>query len=150
MRAMTALFLALAATSAFGAEVYTWRDAGGNTHFSDTPPPGVAAKKMRGGTSEDAQPPAQAAPRRSLADQEMEFRKRKADAEAAQAKADKEKSEAEESKRNCEQSRNQLQALESGQRMSRINAEGETIFMEDDARVQEIERARKAVQSWCK
>lgn len=144
------LFLALTATWAFSAEVYTWRDAGGKIHYSDSPPPGVEAKKMRGGTSEDTQPPAQAAPRRSLADQEMEFRKRKTEAEAAQAKADKEKSEAEESKRNCEQSRNQLQALESGQRMSRYNAQGETVVMDDDTRVQEIEKARKAVQSWCK
>lgn len=148
MRATAALFLALIATAALGAEVYTWRDAGGKVHYSDTPPAGVDAKKMRGGASTDSSTPA--ASRRSLADQEMEFRKRRSEAEAAQAKAEKEKSEAEESKRNCEQAKSQLQALESGQRMSRPNAQGETVVMDDEVRAQEIERTRKAVQSWCK
>lgn len=148
MRATAALFLALIAAAALGAEVYTWRDASGKVHYSDTPPAGVDAKKMRGGVPADAATPA--ASRRSFADQEVEFRKRRSDAEAAQAKAEKEKTEAEESKRNCEQAKIQLQGLETGRRMFKLNAQGETVVMDDETQAQEIERTRKAVQSWCK
>ena len=44
----------------------------------------------------------------------------------------------------------QLQALESGQRMSRVNEAGENIPLDDEMRAQETEQARKSVQSWCK
>jgi hypothetical protein len=80
----------------------------------------------------------------------MEFRKRKAESDKSQAKAEQERKDAEEGKRNCEDARNQLNALESGQRMSRVDASGERIPLDDEMRAQEIEKARKSVQSWCK
>lgn len=150
MRTTAALFMALMAAAALGAEVYTWRDADGKVHYSDTPPAGADVKKLRGGVQVNTAPPAQAAPRRGLADQEMEFRKRKTDTEAAQAKAEKEKTEVEEGRRNCEQARAQLQSLETGRRISRLNAQGETVVLDDDMRTQETERTKKAVQTWCK
>lgn len=47
MRApLVLLMLALAAGGA-GAELYSWKDAAGKTHYSDTPPPGNAdARKL--------------------------------------------------------------------------------------------------------
>jgi hypothetical protein len=148
MRAIALFILALMWTAA-SAQVYTWRDASGKTHYSDTPPPGVDAKKMRPG----AQPGAASSgntPVRSTAEQDMEFRKRQTEAEKARAKADQEKGDAEDGKRNCEDARKQLNALESGQRMSRLNEAGESIPLDDEMRAQEIEKARKSVQSWCK
>jgi len=148
MRAITLFILALVWTAAT-AQVYTWRDASGKIHYSDTPPPGVDAKKMRPG----AQPGAASSgstPVRSTAEQDMEFRKRQTEAEKARAKADQEKGDAEEGKRNCEDARKQLNALEAGQRMSRLNEAGESIPLDDEMRAQEIEKARKSVQSWCK
>ena len=148
MRAITLLILACVWTAA-SAQVYTWRDASGNIHYSDTPPPGVDARKMRPGVQSDTAPDT-TAPSRSMAEQEMGFRKRQAEAEKARAKAEQEKKEAEESRRSCEESRKQLQALESGQRISRINEAGELVNLDDEMRAQEIDRARKSVQSWCK
>lgn len=104
---------------------------------------------MRGGTQAGT-PSVSGTPVRNIAEQDMEFRKRRAEAEKTQAKSEQEKKDSEESKRNCEQARNQLNALESGQRMSRINESGEQIPLDDEMRAQEIERARKSVQSWCK
>lgn len=147
MRAVILLVLA-SLWGVVAAQVYTWRDASGKTHYSDTPPPGVDAKKMRAGTSTDSAGSAAAA--RGIAEQDMEFRKRKAEADKTQAKAEQERKEAQEGKLNCEEARNQLGALESGQRMSRINDRGEHIPLDDEMRMQEIEKARKAVQSWCK
>lgn len=148
MRTLSLLMLALI-WSAASAQVYTWRDADGKIYYSDTPPPGVDAKKMRAGSQANAAP-ASGTPSRSVAEQEMEFRKRKAEADKARTKDEKDKQDAEESKRNCEQARNQLNALESGQRMNRVDVTGERIPLDDEMRAQEIERAKKAVQSWCK
>lgn len=148
MRAIILLFLACACTAA-SAQVYTWRDASGNVHFSDTPPPGVDAKRIRAGAQSGATPPSGSAGR-SIAEQEMEFRKRQAEAEKSRTKAEQDQKEAEESKRNCADARKQLSALESGQRMSRFNEAGEAIPLDDNMRAQEIEKARNAVQSWCK
>ncbi len=148
MRTLSLLILACL-WSAASAQVYTWRDADGKIYYSDTPPPGVDAKKMRAGSQVNAAP-ASGTPSRSLAEKDMEFRKRKTEADQARAKEDKDKQDAEESKRNCEQARNQLNALESGQRINRIDASGERIPLDDEMRAQEIERMKKTVQSWCK
>ena len=148
MRAITLFILALVWTAA-SAQVYTWRDASGKTHYSDTPPPGVDAKKMRPGAQPGAAPSG-GTPVRSTAEQDMDFRKRQTEADKARAKADQEKGDAEDGKRNCEDARKQLNALESGQRMSRLNEAGESIPLDDEMRAQEIEKARKSVQSWCK
>jgi hypothetical protein len=148
MRAIILLILACLWTVA-SAQVYTWRDASGKVHYSDTPPPGVDAKKMRAGGQSDSAP-ASGAAGRSLAEQEAEFRKRQADAEKARSKAEQDRTTAEDNKRNCEDARSQLNALESGQRMSRVDASGERVPLDDEMREQEIERARKSVQSWCK
>lgn len=148
MRAIVLLILACLATAA-SAQVYMWRDASGKVHYSDTPPPGVDAKKMRAGGPSDSAP-ASGAAGRSLAEQEAEFRKRQAEAEKTRSKAEQERATAEDNKRNCEDARNQLNALESGQRMSRIDSTGERIPLDDEMRAQEIERAKKSVESWCK
>lgn len=148
MRAIILLILACLWTVA-SAQVYTWRDASGKVHYSETPPPGVDAKKMRAGGQSDSAP-ASGAAGRSLAEQEAEFRKRQADAEKARSKAEQDRTTAEDNKRNCEDARSQLNALESGQRMSRVDASGERVPLDDEMREQEIERARKSVQSWCK
>lgn len=148
MRAITLLILACVWTAA-SAQVYTWRDASGKIHYSDTPPPGVDARKMRAGAQTGSTSPS-GAPARSVAEQDMEFRKRQTEADKARAKAEQERSDAEDSKRNCEDAKKQLNALESGQRMGRLNEAGEQIPLDDEMRAQEIDKARKSVQSWCK
>ena len=148
MRIIIPLILACLWTVA-SAQVYSWRDADGKMHYSDKPPPGVDAKKLRSGAQSGAGTPSSGATR-SLAEQDLEFRKRQADAEKARAKAEQETKDAAENKRNCEQAKLELSALESGQRMSRLNEKGESIPLDDDMRAQEIDKARKSVQSWCK
>lgn len=146
MRALIFILLACLCSAA-SAEIYTWRDASGKVHYSDKPPAGLDARTVRGAPA--AGPSAEGASR-SLAEREMDFRKRRDEAAKAQAKAETDKREAEESRRNCEQAKRQLQALESGQRMSRINAAGERVPLDDAMRAQEIESTRRSVESWCK
>jgi len=148
MHAIAGLLLAMLAALAWGGEIYTWKDASGKIHYSDTPPAGTETQMMRGGVQAGGTP--SSAPSKSVAEQNMEFRKRKQESDKARAKADKERSDSEEARSNCEQAKRQLQALESGQRMSRVNEAGENIPMDDEARAREIDQTRKSVQSWCK
>jgi hypothetical protein len=168
MQKTAALFLVLAATAAMAGEIYMWKDSSGRVHYSDTPPPGQSnaravrsspdpAPKPAPAASQAAQPgtaaPAgqAAAPKqKSIAEQDLEFRQRRAQADEARAKAEKEQAAAEEKRRSCESARNQLAALESGQRIARFNEKGEREFLEDAQRATEVERMRKVVADACK
>jgi hypothetical protein len=162
MRLGAALLLVLAAgANAADGEIYTWKDKDGRTHYADNPPSGNTPARTLSGRSTDkpasaaasgGDTPAAVAPRSapSAAEQELEFRKRRAESAENQAKAEKAKAEAEEKRRNCERARNQLAALESGQRVARFNDKGEREFLDDAQRAQEVEAARKSAETWCK
>ena len=86
-------------------------------------------------------------------DSELEARKRKQQAEQAtqeqaKAQADKDRQAARKAE-NCTRARNQLAALDSGQRMARANAKGEREMLDDKARADEAQRARDQVASNC-
>ncbi len=146
MRLPALLLFALFTSAAAAADIYTWKDKQGQVHYSDNPPPAPTSVR----TLDQSAPPPAAAQRSSVADQELEFRKRRAAASEAQAKADQEKAAAAEKRRNCEVARGQLTALESGQRIVRTRTDGEREYLDDAQRTAEITRARKAVSDWCK
>jgi hypothetical protein len=50
---------------------------------------------------------------------------------------------------NCERAQESLRTLESGQRISRVDAKGERYFLEDAQIQQEAARARQLVQQNC-
>ena len=52
--------------------------------------------------------------------------------------------------RECTENRAQLTALENGQRMHRLNENGERVFLDDDERAAAIERTRRAVEKLCR
>ena len=52
-------------------------------------------------------------------------------------------------RQNCIRSRESVQMLESGVRISRVNAKGEKEVLDDKGRAEEMERAKKAVKDWC-
>lgn len=172
MKHGSALFSALAVTVALSAgssahadQIYSWRDASGRVHYSDLPPPAsvakVKAKDVGGGapatdaaapgttdkTTDKSAAPAKA---KTLADKELEFKKRQVDNATAKAKAEKEQTAAEQKRRDCERAKSHLTDLESGRRMAITNADGERGFMEDDQRAQELQDTRRAISSVCK
>jgi len=155
-RTIIGVCLAASALAALAGDIYTWRDAEGRVHFSDVPPTGKEeAKKIRGSVpnttpavpaaSTDAKP----ASKPSLADKDLEFRRRHAESQEVSDKAAKEKAVAERKAADCQSARNQLRALESGQRVSRFNDKGEAIPMDDSQRQAEIERNRQFVEKAC-
>lgn len=140
------LFLALPATG----QIYEWRDAEGGLNYSDQAPTGVAARLIRPGRSPSAaEETAEASQPPSLEERELEFRERRAEAAAAQARAEQERQQAEERERMCTQARNQLAALQSGQRITRFNERGEREFLDDVERAVEITRAQDYVDANC-
>lgn len=154
------------------ADVYKYRDASGRIIYSDSPPPkGRGAEKLpavptptpspatrptEGGGGGDAaerstaQDAAKSAAPKTLAERELESRKRR---EAEQEKAKKAEQEAQQAamrKQNCDAAQRQIAAIESGQRLARFNEKGEREFLDDAARARELDGARKAAADWCK
>jgi hypothetical protein len=142
-----------------GAQIYKWKDASGKTVISDKPPPGqlpVVPKQEDSAAAEPADPavkPApveQAAPAQpSLADREMEFRKRQKEAQENAEKAEKEAAAAARKEENCRAARGQLQSLESGERIALRNEKGERYLMDNAQRAQEVEKTRQFIDEQC-
>jgi hypothetical protein len=151
MRQLVALIASLSVCAAVSAgEIYSWKDKDGRINYSDVPPPAPNQSRTMGSTESTRPARAEGATQRSPADLEVEFRKREAQKNEAAAKEQKKLAEAEGDRANCEQARNALSGLESGQRIARFNAAGEREYLDDAQIAAEIERARKAVASWCK
>lgn len=154
MRLQLTIFMLLATTATAHAGVTKWVDSDGKVQYSDQPPPAtVKSQKTLNIKTSPSVPKATSGSNgegRSIAEKELEFRKRQVKAEETAAKEVKDQEEAKRAKANCEQSRQQLQALQEGQRISKLDEKGERVFMEDSDRPQAINEAKQAVDSWCK
>ena len=144
--ASTALFCAFVASPAI-AQIYQWKDANGKTIISDTPPPGHVKQQRKIETNAAA--PAATAPQKSLAEQDLEFRKRQKDAQDKAAKEEKEQKAETEKKEQCANMRRSLQALESGVRIARYDDNGERSFLGDEQRQEEIAKTRQSMDANC-
>ncbi len=147
---------------------WAWRDASGRMVFSDQPPPkSVAAKDIvrqpaaqpprplpteepRGeATAERAATPAAAPRAPSIADREIEARRRQQQLAEAEKKAANEEARKAKLAESCERLRGYLKALEGGFRIARVNAEGRQEFLDAPARSAEIERTRGEIAQQC-
>ncbi|MDH3320783.1 MAG: DUF4124 domain-containing protein [Betaproteobacteria bacterium] len=155
------LTMMLAFAAAASAQLYRWVDKDGRVHYTATPPPpGVTSRTLR---TPSAAPPTSApddtakdaagteARKGPLtpAEQEQEFRKRQLEAQKAREKEALAAKDAETKQQNCARAQEALATLESGQRVSRTNAQGERYYLDDEARAREADAARQAVRDWC-
>ena len=169
MRTLIATLLAaLAVACSFAhAQAYRWVDKDGKVRYGDIPPPGVKATPMKspsggaapvpgpgagggaGGAGKDAA--AKDAKKGPLtpAEQEQAYRERQLKAKEAKEKADKEQFRLEQNKQACASAQESLRALERGGRIATINAQGETVYLEDSARAVRIAQAQKSVSENC-
>lgn len=144
----------LALSFGVSADVYRWVDKDGRVHYSDQPPPpGARQEKELQGVPRAPGAPAEAgaesAAPPTLQEREAEFRRRQVEQAEKTAQEQRAQEEAASRQRNCEQARNQLVALRSGQRVARFNEQGEREYLGDEQIAQEIVRAEKAVSDWC-
>jgi Domain of unknown function (DUF4124) len=138
---------------AFGAvaQQYKWVDKDGKVQYGDTPPPGVKPTPLKPPPGPSQAPPAAAKKDAEKAlSPEAAFRKRQQEAKDNDDKAAKERADAESKRTNCEAAQATLRQMQSGQRMSTMNAAGERVFIDDEQRARETERAQKSVTEWCK
>ena len=158
---LLALVVALGHSSVLAQGIWKWRDKDGRVQVSDRPPPVEIAEKdilqrphgARLPTQATAASDAASMPEGPRVDPTLEAKKTKQQAD--QAAAEKAKKDAETTKRNqakletCQRARNQLAALESGQRVGRMNEKGEREILDDAGRAAEIARTRQVADSAC-
>lgn len=155
--------LAVALAAAFiappAAAQWKWRDKTGVVQYSDLPPPAgtadadilqrpaPAAERRAAPEAAAASAPllvpraaeAASAPKPSKADEEAAARKKAEDQRQAEIRLD-----------NCSRATAAMRALKDGQRMSRINAQGQREFLDDKARAEETQRSQRVIDEDCK
>jgi hypothetical protein len=144
---LIASLLALVVTTPIQAQVYKWKDAKGHTVISDTPQPGSGKPVVRPADGTPAATPPGAP--LSAADQELELKKRQQAQQEAAAKAAQEKTQADNKQANCERVQKNKTMLESGQRMRTVGPDGKPVYIDDQQRQQEIDRANKTLADNC-
>lgn len=171
VRRTLAVAIALAALTALPAAAqWVWKDSNGRFVYSDrsppsdvkpeqivrqpsvqvlapTPGPASAAGQPSAAGSGDAK--AQASGPKSIAEREMEFRKRQQERADSERKAQEDQQKSVAKAAECERARGYLKGLEDGQRVIRTDASGNREYLDDAQREAEIERTRKMVQSLC-
>jgi len=149
---------------------YTWKDAKGQLHASDQPPPREIPDKdvirrpaAQRATTTTATPAATTAsagasavpggrplPASAPVDPELQQRRAKAEQEAkAKAQAEEQRQAAVRAQ-NCQRAREHLATLDSGSRLVRLNAQGERIVVDDNARAREAAQARGVIATECR
>ena len=138
-------------------DMYKWTDAEGKVHYSDQPPPpnvkqqpSKVKPRIPAATAAPEAAGAPAAAPKTTAEQDAEFNRRRMEAAEREAAEKKAASEAAEKKKNCEQAKAQVAGMRSGTRISRYDDKGERTYLSDAEIAQEIARAQKAADSWCR
>ncbi|MCB1886817.1 MAG: DUF4124 domain-containing protein [Rhodocyclaceae bacterium] len=146
-RATLAVCLLIAAGLA-GAQVHMWKDAEGRTHYSDIPPPDIDARKL---DIKVAPPQGNASSGgRSVSEMNESFEQRRSEREDAEAKAADEAAQKAKLERQCLDAGRRLEALNSGQRVARLNDAGEREFLTDDQRKEEADHLKALMAERCK
>lgn len=161
--AMLAVGLLLAAEVA---AQWAWKDDNGRLVFSDRPPPSSIkpeqiVRQPGGGSAQPALRSGEELPRdagkadaskagpRTLAEREMEFRKRQSERAEADKKAAEQQQLAQRRQQECERSRGYLRALEDGVRITRTDGQGNREFLDDNQRNAEMARVREMIARDC-
>jgi Domain of unknown function (DUF4124) len=147
------LFLLLAGT--VNADVYKWVDKDGKVQYSDQPPLSGDAKKMKRkskDSTETSSPASNSAakPAASVADQELEYRKRKAEKEETEKKQQSEADTAKQNKQYCASLKGDLRSHSDGTRLVRYNEKGERTFLDDKERADSKVKLEERIAKECK
>ena len=156
---------------------WIWKDENGRTVASDQPPPKsvplshiVKSPRARGtndaavdanapvkdGDSKDADKKdgkvdaVKADAPKSLADRDLDYKKRQKDAAEAEQKQQADATKAKAMQENCTAMRGNMAALQAGGRTARVNEKGERYYLDDAQRQGEVEKTRGQIEQFCK
>ena len=131
-------------SSMLPAEMYKWVDEDGNTHYTQSPPPG-------GIQGETIKPPPRINPEH--ANKQLENRKKllnnlQSERNKSKQAEMKKKQEEEQKKANCEQARAHFASMERP-RVNQIAEDGTRTVMPEEQRLADLKAAREKVQEYC-
>lgn len=145
------------------AQVYTWKDANGRTHFSDQPPADIEVKPARGNFvppqasevpktsgSAAASTDTKASGPKSWEEKDREFTKRQQEKAEAEAKAKKEQEAKAQKAQYCSSLRSNLAMLERGGRVATPDAKGEPNYLSESQVKGEADKIRAILAKDCK
>lgn len=151
--AVAALTLALLTPLTFAQ--YVWTDEKGVRQFSDTPPPATvpqhrilkqpaaAAQREPAAAAATAGAPASAKTPLSTAERNADFNKRRMEQAELEKKTAQEAERKAVQAKNCERIRDFSRQLQSGERIARVDSNGERAFLSDDQRAKELREAQR-------
>ena len=175
IRATIAVAIVLAGFASTPSEAqWAWKDGNGRLVYSDRPPPSdikpanvvrqpntqaLANPAPASGPLDDSGKPSDAknseaknptpgAPK-TVAEREMEFRKRQQERADSDKKAAEEQTKSATKTAECDRARGYMKSLEEGVRITRTDALGNREFLDDAQRAAEADRTRKIIQSTC-
>lgn len=128
------------------AQVYKWVDEKGVTHYGERPPQGKKAQEVEQRLANPGAAPGTAA-QPGWKEQELEFRRRRIEAEQAEAK---QKREQEALRRDCNQARDQLAQMKAARGLYRLDEKGERVFQSDEQRNATIARLERSIAEYCR
>lgn len=126
------------------AQVYKWQDEKGETHYSQTPPPGVPADRLQLGGS----PGHAGRPDPGLKERLEAFDKRRQQDQEAQAKRAEAAQQTELKKKNCASARSNLQTLQSRGQIKLKEGDAYRVLSEEE-RQAKIAEAQKQIDTYC-
>jgi hypothetical protein len=144
---------------------WQWLDKDGRKVFSDQAPPadvparniirqpgvkGPVAAEPGAAAASQAAKPTPAAPKLSGKDQELQEKRKQAEAAEAEKKKAHEEEVAKVRAENCERARLSKASFDSGARIARTNAKGEREYLDDATRAAETKRLAVIIANDCK
>jgi len=149
VKPMIGVVLALLSGGAYG-QLYKCVDKAGKVEYASVCPPGTK-QEATGIRNAPSASPGVAAPPKSFAERDAEFRKRQIEQQEALARQEKKSEEDAQRQRACDLARSYLKSLQSGARIARADPDtGERVFLEDKDYPKEIADAQRAVDANCK
>lgn len=140
---LTAFLTAISVSAV--AQIYEWKDEKGRTVLSDVPPAGKNTT-----IKSNASPSQSDGNGKSLAEKDLDFKKRQQSAKDASEKQQKAESERAALSENCAAAKRQLALIESGGRITLRDDKGERYFLSDEQRQIEKEKTLKQIETNCR
>lgn len=151
MKASIALIVLLLSATAHG-QMLKCTGKDGKIEYAAQCPPGTK-QEATGIKSTPSPTPAasSAAPQKSLAEQNAEFKKRATEKQEAQAKEEKKAAQDTQRERACQDAQAYLKNLQAGNRIAKIDPKtGERVYLEDAGYATETASAQRSVDANCK
>lgn len=128
------------------AQVYKWVDEKGVTHYGEHAPQGRKAEALERRPASPGPAPGKAA-QPAWKEQDLEFRKRRIEAEQADAK----NRQREESLRHaCNRARDELAQMRAARQLYRLDDKGERVYQSEEERKASIARLEQLVSARCR